>query len=104
MWRWWTRALSLAGAIVGKWLFVTLTFNGADFFKRSISVWTTGKKKPVFNQPVAHGLHEVHSETEGVVATPRWIMSLACVRYGDVIASGKKSFITIIIYYLAHEA
>ena len=53
-----------------------------------ISVWDIGKKKPVFTQPFAHGLHEVHSTTEGIVTSPRWITALACVRYGDVIASG----------------
>ena len=70
-------------AIVDEGTFVS----GGD--SGSISLWTTGKKKPVYNVPVAHGLHEVHSETEGVVATPRWITALACVRYGDVIASGR---------------
>ncbi|KAH8112385.1 WD40 repeat-like protein [Phellopilus nigrolimitatus] len=57
----------------------------------SISVWTTAKKKPVFTQPLAHGLHEMLSETEGVVSTPRWITALACLRYGDVIVSGSWS-------------
>lgn len=45
----------------------------------------------MFTQPLAHGLHEVHSETEGIVSTPRWITSLACLRYGDVLASGSWS-------------
>ena len=45
----------------------------------------------MFTQPLAHGLHEVHSSTEGIVRTPRWITSLACLRYGDVIASGSWS-------------
>ncbi|THH03256.1 hypothetical protein EW145_g6405 [Phellinidium pouzarii] len=57
----------------------------------SISVWTITKKKPVYTQALAHGLHEMVSETEGVVSTPRWITSLACLRYGDVIASGSWS-------------
>ncbi|KAI5121593.1 hypothetical protein M0805_009464 [Coniferiporia weirii] len=57
----------------------------------SMSIWTTAKKKPVFTQPLAHGLHEILSETEGIVSTPRWITSLACLRYGNVIASGSWS-------------
>jgi ribosomal RNA-processing protein 9 len=31
----------------------------------------------------------VHSATEGIVATPRWITALACVPYSDLLASGK---------------
>lgn len=54
----------------------------------SISLWTTTKKKPIFTQPLAHGLHQTHSETEGLIETPRWITSIACLKYGDVIASG----------------
>jgi ribosomal RNA-processing protein 9 len=51
----------------------------------------TQKKKPVFTVPVAHGLHEIQSETEGIVATPRWITSLACLAYSDLLASGMGS-------------
>ena len=57
----------------------------------SIALWTTGKKKAVFTQALAHGLHETHSSTEGIVRTPRWITSLACLRYGDLLASGSYS-------------
>ncbi|KAL5478315.1 RRP9 [Sanghuangporus weigelae] len=57
----------------------------------SMSVWTTAKKKPVFTQALAHGMHEVYSETEGIVSTPRWITALSCLRYGDVLASGSWS-------------
>lgn len=38
--------------------------------------------------PLAHGLVEHHSETEGTVSNPRWIVSLACLPYSDVFASG----------------
>ncbi|KAF8060910.1 WD40-repeat-containing domain protein [Lyophyllum atratum] len=54
----------------------------------SICLWTTQKKKPIFTQPLAHGFNEATSETEGVIRTPRWITSLASLRYSDVIASG----------------
>ncbi|EJD02014.1 WD40 repeat-like protein [Fomitiporia mediterranea MF3/22] len=57
----------------------------------SLSIWTTGKKKPIFTQALAHGMHDTYSETEGVVSTPRWITSIACLRYGDVLASGSWS-------------
>lgn len=54
----------------------------------SISLWITAKKKPVFVQPLAHGMNEVVSETEGVIRTPRWVTALASLRYSDVVASG----------------
>lgn len=55
---------------------------------RSISLWSTGKKKPVFTYPLAHGVHIHESETEGQVKVPRWVTSLACLRYSDLFASG----------------
>ncbi|KAF5384358.1 hypothetical protein D9615_003157 [Tricholomella constricta] len=54
----------------------------------SICLWTTQKKKPIFTQPLAHGFNEAASETEGVIKTPRWITSLASLRFSDVIVSG----------------
>jgi len=54
----------------------------------SICLWITAKKKPVYTQPLAHGLNESPSETEGVVRTPRYITSLASIRYSDIFASG----------------
>ncbi|KAF8717373.1 WD40 repeat-like protein, partial [Rhizoctonia solani] len=54
----------------------------------SICLWFTSKKKPVFTQPLAHGMHEHLSESEGTIATPRWITTLGAVRYGDIFASG----------------
>ncbi|KAN0094791.1 WD40-repeat-containing domain protein [Tylopilus felleus] len=54
----------------------------------SICLWNTQKKKPVFTQALCHGLHTVESSTEGVVKTPRWITSIASLRYSDVFASG----------------
>ncbi|THH16374.1 hypothetical protein EW146_g4261 [Bondarzewia mesenterica] len=54
----------------------------------SISLWTTQKKKPIFTQAIAHGLNETHSETEGIIKTPRWITALGSLRYSDLFASG----------------
>ncbi|KAL1743643.1 WD40-repeat-containing domain protein [Schizophyllum fasciatum] len=54
----------------------------------SICLWSTQKKKPIFTRPLAHGLHETPSETEGVVQTPRWITALASLHYSDLFASG----------------
>ncbi|KAF9444291.1 WD40 repeat-like protein [Macrolepiota fuliginosa MF-IS2] len=54
----------------------------------SISLWTTQKKKPIFIQPLAHGFNEVHSSTEGLIQTPRWITALAALRYSDLFISG----------------
>jgi len=54
----------------------------------TLALWSIQKKKPVFTIPVAHGLHETVSETEGTILTPRWITSLSCLPYGDLFASG----------------
>ena len=54
----------------------------------SICLWSTGKKKPIFSQSLAHGLHTFNSATEGPVQTPCWITALACLPYGDLFASG----------------
>ncbi|KAK0544305.1 pre-rRNA processing protein [Tilletia horrida] len=54
----------------------------------TIALWSITKKKPIFTQPVAHGLHETVTETEGTILTPRWITSLSCLPYGDLFATG----------------
>ncbi|KZT22903.1 WD40 repeat-like protein [Neolentinus lepideus HHB14362 ss-1] len=54
----------------------------------SICLWTIQKKKAIFTQALAHGLHEMHSETEGLIQTPRWVTSIATLRYSDLFASG----------------
>ncbi|EIN14441.1 WD40 repeat-like protein [Punctularia strigosozonata HHB-11173 SS5] len=54
----------------------------------SICLWAIQKKKPIFTQPLAHGLHEMQSETEGLIRSPRYITALACLRYSDLFASG----------------
>jgi ribosomal RNA-processing protein 9 len=56
---------------------------------RSICLWTTQRKKPIFTQAVAHGFTETISETEGLIRTPRWITTLGALRYSDLFASGK---------------
>ncbi|TEB26796.1 WD40 repeat-like protein [Coprinellus micaceus] len=54
----------------------------------SLSLWSTTKKKPIFTQPLAHGLEETESSTEGIIRTPRWVTSLGCLRYSNIFASG----------------
>jgi len=45
---------------------------------RSLSLWHTGKKKPIFTQAFAHGIED----------TPRWITSIAHLRGSDLFTSG----------------
>ncbi|KAF9525309.1 WD40-repeat-containing domain protein [Crepidotus variabilis] len=54
----------------------------------TISLFTSQRRKPIFKQPLAHGLNQAPSESEGVIETPRWITSLATLRYSDLFASG----------------
>ncbi|KAF6744340.1 WD40-repeat-containing domain protein [Ephemerocybe angulata] len=54
----------------------------------SISLWSTQKKKPIFTQPLGHGLDETESSTEGLLRTPRWVTSLSSLRYSNIFASG----------------
>ncbi|KIO16563.1 hypothetical protein M407DRAFT_33785 [Tulasnella calospora MUT 4182] len=54
----------------------------------AIRLWSNNKKKAVYTHGLAHGLHKVHSETEGIVTSPRWITALAVLRYSNVFASG----------------
>jgi ribosomal RNA-processing protein 9 len=57
-------------------------------FYRSISLWDINRKKPVFTYPIAHGVNEHESESEGIIGTPYWITTLATLPYSDVFASG----------------
>ncbi|GJE98703.1 WD40 repeat domain-containing protein [Phanerochaete sordida] len=56
----------------------------------SISLWSTQKKKPIFTQPLAHGMDEAQVDTEDMktVRKPRWVTALGCLRYSDMFASG----------------
>ncbi|EST09235.1 WD40 repeat [Kalmanozyma brasiliensis GHG001] len=54
----------------------------------TISLWNLGRKKPIFSVPVAHGFDVTHSETEGEIRTPRWVVSLGAMAFGDVFVSG----------------
>ena len=57
----------------------------------SISLWSTGKKKPVFTRSFAHGLEPLDGGAEGQSGgkkTPRWITSLAALRGTNLFASG----------------
>ena len=61
---------------------------------RSISLWSTQKKKPIFTHPLAHGLHQVQSSTEGLLESPRWITALAALAYSDLFVSGALTRLT----------
>ncbi|OAQ64617.1 rRNA processing protein RRP9 [Pochonia chlamydosporia 170] len=75
-------------------LFVTGSDNGA------IALWSVTKKKPVYIQPLAHGLDpaldplaasaEANPDAKKVVPapTPRWITALRTIPYSDIILSG----------------
>lgn len=65
----------------------TTFLSGGD--SGSISLWSTTKKKPLFSQPLAHGIEEHVSEYEpSSVKNPRWITSIAALPYSDLFASG----------------
>lgn len=80
-------------AMIDDELFVTGSDNGA------IALWSVTKKKPVYIQPLAHGIDpaikptqasaEQHPGADVVPApTPRWITALKTIPYSDVILSG----------------
>lgn len=80
-------------AMIDDDLFVTGSDNG------SISLWSVAKKKPVYIEPLAHGIDpaldpraasaEKHpSGDETPAPTPRWITALKTIPYSDVILSG----------------
>ncbi|WVQ98318.1 hypothetical protein IAU59_005441 [Kwoniella sp. CBS 9459] len=58
----------------------------------SISLWSTGKKKPIFTHAFAHGTTDVvdtvTDETVHGQVGPRWITSLAALRGTNLFASG----------------
>lgn len=80
-------------ALIDDDLFVTGSDNG------SIALWNVQKKKPIYIEPIAHGLDpplkpeeasaEEHPGSEVVpTPTPRWITALKTIPYSDVILSG----------------
>jgi ribosomal RNA-processing protein 9 len=80
-------------AMIDDDLFVTGSDNGA------IALWSVQKKKPVYIEPLAHGLDppltpaqasaEEDPGPEVVPApTPRWITALKTIPYSDIIFSG----------------
>lgn len=81
-------------AMIDEDLFVTGSDNGA------IALWSVTKKKPVYIEPLAHGLDpainpldasaEVNPDPKKVVPapTPRWITALKTIPYSDIILSG----------------
>ncbi|KAH8828164.1 WD40-repeat-containing domain protein [Flagelloscypha sp. PMI_526] len=71
----------------------------------TISLWSMAKKKPIFAYPLAHGYEiqeivTIDDEDAGTVRKPRWITSLASLRYSDLFASGSYSS-SINIYKLS---
>lgn len=70
-------------------IFVGVAFTDSIDWARSICLWTTLKKKPVFTQALAHGFNEAESESEGTIKTARWITALGSLRYSDLFASGQ---------------
>lgn len=69
------------------------------FLSRTISLFTSQRRKPVFKQSLAHGLNEVVSETAGVIQTPRWITAVSALRYSDIFASG---MLYLLLYVICH--
>lgn len=80
-------------AMIDDDLFVTGSDNG------SIALWSVAKKKPVYIEPIAHGVDpalkpaeasaEEHPSHDAVPhPTPRWITALKTIPYSDVILSG----------------
>ncbi|TQV93579.1 rRNA processing protein RRP9 [Cordyceps javanica] len=80
-------------AMIDDELFVTGSDNG------SISLWSVAKKKPVYIEPLAHGVdppldpHSASAEKkprsdEIPAPTPRWITALKTIPYSDIILSG----------------
>ncbi|KAJ3498842.1 hypothetical protein NLG97_g811 [Lecanicillium saksenae] len=80
-------------AMIDDELFVTGSDNG------SISLWSVAKKKPVYIEPLAHGIdphlapHAASAEKEPSnneipAPTPRWITALKTIPYSDIILSG----------------
>ncbi|KAI9149278.1 WD domain, G-beta repeat containing protein [Paramyrothecium foliicola] len=80
-------------AMIDDDLFVTGSDNG------SLALWSVQKKKPVYIEPIAHGIDraldpkeasaEEHPDSSIVPPpTPRWITALKAVPYSDIILSG----------------
>ncbi|KAJ4268342.1 pre-rRNA processing protein [Fusarium torreyae] len=80
-------------AMIDEDLFVTGSDNGA------LALWSVQKKKPVYIEPIAHGIDpaldpqeasaEEHPDPQVVPPpTPRWITAIRTIPYSDVILSG----------------
>ena len=65
---------------------------------RSISLWSMQRKKPVYIQALAHGLHETVSEERGTITSPRWITAIGSLPYSDLFASGKSATVSASSY------
>lgn len=71
--------------IVGKIYVASLELSDTH---RSICLWTTQKKKPIFTHALAHGIEKTVSESGEVTQKPRWITAVTTLRYSDLFASG----------------
>ncbi|KAM0251984.1 hypothetical protein ACHAP5_001309 [Fusarium lateritium] len=80
-------------AMIDEDLFVTGSDNGA------LALWSVQKKKPVYIEPIAHGIDPALDPTEASAEvnpgpeivpppTPRWITAIRTIPYSDVILTG----------------
>ncbi|RSL42364.1 hypothetical protein CEP54_015504 [Fusarium duplospermum] len=80
-------------AMIDDDLFVTGSDNG------SLALWSVQKKKPVYIEPIAHGIEKPLDPTEASAEqdpdpqvvpppTPRWITAIKTIPYSDVILTG----------------
>ncbi|KAM0342254.1 hypothetical protein ACHAPU_009659 [Fusarium lateritium] len=80
-------------AMIDEDLFVTGSDNGA------LALWSVQKKKPVYIEPIAHGIDPALKPTEASAEqnpspeivpppTPRWITAIRTIPYSDVILTG----------------
>ncbi|CAG8616876.1 2772_t:CDS:10 [Paraglomus brasilianum] len=71
-----------AVAMIDEDNFLTGSDNG------TISLWNVNKKKPVYSYPLSHGSVETFCSGSLKIDNPRWIISLATLRYSNLFASG----------------
>ncbi|CAG8627919.1 2892_t:CDS:2, partial [Paraglomus occultum] len=71
-----------AVAMIDEDNFLTGSDNG------TISLWNVNKKKPVYSYPLSHGSVETFCPGSQKIDNPRWITSLATLRYSNLFASG----------------
>jgi ribosomal RNA-processing protein 9 len=55
----------------------------------SLCLWQTAKKKPIYTQPLAHGVDNLLHEDNQSIVGPRWITAIGALRSTDLFATGK---------------